>query len=159
MTTMLDIRGLAKSFDGHTVLDHIDLTVAAGSTTAVVGSSGCGKTTLLRLVAGFETPDAGTVTIAGRQVASPERSVAPASPQRRLRRAGRRAVPAPDRRTEHRVRAVRRRPQPRRPQPGEPNCSKPSPSNAHTRLADPMSSPAASSSALRSPAHWPASRC
>ena len=77
MTTMLDIRGLGKSFNGHTVLDHIDLTVAAGSTTAVVGSSGCGKTTLLRLVAGFETPDSGTVTISGRQVASPERSVAP----------------------------------------------------------------------------------
>jgi iron(III) transport system ATP-binding protein len=75
VTTMLDIRGLAKSFTGHTVLDHIDLHVAAGSTTAVVGSSGCGKTTLLRLVAGFEAPDAGTVTIAGRQVASPERSV------------------------------------------------------------------------------------
>ena len=77
MTTMLDVRGLAKSFNGNTVLDHIDLNVAAGSTTAVVGSSGCGKTTLLRLVAGFETPDAGTVTIADRQVASPERSVAP----------------------------------------------------------------------------------
>ena len=77
MTTMLDVRGLGKSFNGNTVLDHIDLSVAAGSTTAVVGSSGCGKTTLLRLIAGFETPDAGTVTISGRQVASPERSVAP----------------------------------------------------------------------------------
>ncbi len=74
---MLDIRGLAKSFNGHAVLDHIDLDVTAGSTTAVVGASGCGKTTLLRLVAGFETPDAGTITIAGRQVASPQRSVAP----------------------------------------------------------------------------------
>ncbi len=77
MTTMLDVRGLAKSFNGNTVLDHIDLTVAAGSTTAVVGASGCGKTTLLRLVAGFESPDAGTVTISDRQVASTERSVAP----------------------------------------------------------------------------------
>jgi iron(III) transport system ATP-binding protein len=77
MTTMLDVRGLAKSFNGNTVLDHIDLQVKAGSTTAVVGASGCGKTTLLRLVAGFETPDAGTVTIGGRKVASPERSVAP----------------------------------------------------------------------------------
>ena len=77
MTTMLDVRGLGKSFNGNTVLDHIDLTVREGSTTAVVGSSGCGKTTLLRLVAGFETPDTGTVTISGRQVASAERSVAP----------------------------------------------------------------------------------
>lgn len=77
MTAMLDIRGLAKSFNGHTVLDHIDLSVAAGSTTAVIGSSGCGKTTLLRLVAGFETPDAGTITISGRQVCGPERCIAP----------------------------------------------------------------------------------
>ena len=75
MTPMLDIRGLGKSFNGHPVLDHIDLRVRAGSTTAVVGSSGCGKTTLLRLVAGFETPDAGTVLISGREVASPQRSV------------------------------------------------------------------------------------
>jgi iron(III) transport system ATP-binding protein len=73
---MLDIRGLGKSFNGNTVLDHIDLSVRGGSTTVVVGSSGCGKTTLLRLVAGFETPDAGTITIAGRGVASPQRSVA-----------------------------------------------------------------------------------
>lgn len=76
MTTMLEIRGLGKSFNGHTVLDHIDLTVRAGSTTAVVGSSGCGKTTLLRLVAGFETPDTGTIVISDRQVAGPDRSVA-----------------------------------------------------------------------------------
>jgi iron(III) transport system ATP-binding protein len=77
MTTTLDIRGLAKSFNDHTVLDHIDLQVPPGSTTAVVGSSGCGKTTLLRLVAGFETPDEGTIAISGRAVASPERAVAP----------------------------------------------------------------------------------
>ena len=73
----LETRELAKSFNGNTVLHHIDLELKPGSTTAVVGSSGCGKTTLLRLIAGFETPDAGTVTIAGRQVASPERAVAP----------------------------------------------------------------------------------
>jgi iron(III) transport system ATP-binding protein len=76
-TTLLDVKGLAKSFSRNTVLHHIDLDLQPGSTTAVVGSSGCGKTTLLRLIAGFENPDAGTVTIAGRQVASPERAVAP----------------------------------------------------------------------------------
>ena len=77
MTPVLDIRGLAKAFGANTVLHDIDLQLQPGTTTAVVGSSGCGKTTLLRLIAGFETPDAGTITIAGRQVASPESSVAP----------------------------------------------------------------------------------
>jgi iron(III) transport system ATP-binding protein len=59
------------------VLRDIDLDLQPGTTTAVLGSSGCGKTTLLRLIAGFETPDAGTTTIAGRQVAGPESAVAP----------------------------------------------------------------------------------
>ena len=59
--SVLDVRGLAKSFNGSIVLDNIDLHLEQGSTTAVVGSSGCGKTTLLRVVAGFEAPDAGTV--------------------------------------------------------------------------------------------------
>ncbi|SEH86005.1 iron(III) transport system ATP-binding protein [Mycolicibacterium rutilum] len=75
--SILQTRQLAKAFNGHTVLDHIDLDLPPGTITAVVGASGCGKTTLLRLIAGFETPDAGTVTIAGRQVAGPTGSVAP----------------------------------------------------------------------------------
>ena len=73
--SILETRGLTKSFGDHTVLDHVDLDVPSGSITAVVGASGCGKTTLLRLIAGFEQPDAGTITIAGRQVAGPGRSV------------------------------------------------------------------------------------
>ena len=77
MTTMLDIKGLAKSFNDHIVLHDIDLDLQQGTTTAVVGSSGCGKTTLLRLIAGFEAPDNGTITIDGRQVASPQGAVAP----------------------------------------------------------------------------------
>ena len=75
--TILEVEGLAKSFHGHPVLHDIDLNLQPGTTTAVVGSSGCGKTTLLRLIAGFETPDAGTIALAGRQVASPESAVAP----------------------------------------------------------------------------------
>ena len=77
MTTILEVKGLAKSFHANTVLHDIDLDLQSGTTTAVVGSSGCGKTTLLRLIAGFEAPDAGTITIDGRQVAGPESAVAP----------------------------------------------------------------------------------
>ena len=71
----LEVTALAKSFDGHEVLHGIDLSVPTGTITAVVGASGCGKTTLLRLVAGFETPDRGTVSIAGREVASQGRCI------------------------------------------------------------------------------------
>jgi iron(III) transport system ATP-binding protein len=74
---LLTVKGLAKSFNGHTVLHGIDLDLQPGTTTAVVGSSGCGKTTLLRLIAGFEAPDAGTIAIDGRQVASAKSAVAP----------------------------------------------------------------------------------
>ena len=72
---ILVARNLAKSFNGSAVLDDIDLRLRPGSITAVVGSSGCGKTNC-SAIAGFESPDAGTVTIAGRQVASPESAVA-----------------------------------------------------------------------------------
>jgi iron(III) transport system ATP-binding protein len=73
---ILEIAGLAKSFGGHRVLHGVDLQLTAGTITAIVGASGCGKTTLLRIVAGFETPDAGTVSIAGQRVAGTGESVA-----------------------------------------------------------------------------------
>ncbi|ULN44857.1 ABC transporter ATP-binding protein (plasmid) [Mycolicibacterium crocinum] len=71
----LQTRSLTKSFKGSTVLHDIDLALAPGTVTAVVGASGCGKTTLLRLIAGFETPDAGSVVIDGREVAAAHRMV------------------------------------------------------------------------------------
>ena len=73
----LAVHGLTKTFTDHPVLDGVDLTLTPGSITAVVGASGCGKTTLLRLVAGFEAPDAGTIDIGGRRVASAAGSLAP----------------------------------------------------------------------------------
>jgi iron(III) transport system ATP-binding protein len=73
----LVVHGLTKTFTDHPVLDGVDLALPQGSITAVVGASGCGKTTLLRLVAGFEAPDAGTIDIDGRRVASADTSLAP----------------------------------------------------------------------------------
>lgn len=58
-------------------LDGVDLDVRRGEFLAVLGPSGCGKTTLLRLVAGFEQPDAGTITLDGVPVAGPDVFVAP----------------------------------------------------------------------------------
>jgi iron(III) transport system ATP-binding protein len=67
----LVVRGLAKSFGPTRVLRGLDLTVPEGQLCAVLGPSGCGKTTLLRIVAGFEAPDAGTVALDGRVVSRP----------------------------------------------------------------------------------------
>lgn len=62
-------RGICKSYGDRQVLSGVDLDVPEGAITAVLGPSGCGKTTLLRILAGFEDPDAGTLRIAGETVA------------------------------------------------------------------------------------------
>jgi iron(III) transport system ATP-binding protein len=67
--TFLELRAVRKSYGSVVALDGIDLSVEAGSRTAIVGPSGCGKTTLLRLVAGFDVPDSGTITLGGEMVA------------------------------------------------------------------------------------------
>lgn len=64
----LVVSQISKTFGRTRVLDGISLDVPDGGSTAVVGSSGCGKTTLLRVIAGFETPDAGTVSVGSETV-------------------------------------------------------------------------------------------
>jgi ABC-type Fe3+/spermidine/putrescine transport system ATPase subunit len=64
----LRIEGLAKSFDGVPAVDGVSLSVARGEILALLGPSGSGKTTTLRLLAGFETPDAGRVVVDGEDV-------------------------------------------------------------------------------------------
>jgi putative spermidine/putrescine transport system ATP-binding protein len=61
----LEVSGLRASYGGPTVVDGLDLTVPAGTLTALLGPSGCGKSTLLRTVAGLLDPDTGDVTIGG----------------------------------------------------------------------------------------------
>jgi spermidine/putrescine transport system ATP-binding protein len=66
--TLLSLGGLAKQFDGKIVLNSLDLDILDGEFITLLGPSGCGKTTLLRLMAGFEHPDAGTITLAGQDL-------------------------------------------------------------------------------------------
>ncbi|SCB37839.1 ABC transporter ATP-binding protein [Rhizobium multihospitium] len=70
--TFLAIKNISKHYGPVHALDNIDLTVAAGSRTAIVGPSGSGKTTLLRIIAGFETPDAGQVVLQSETLADGE---------------------------------------------------------------------------------------
>ena len=67
----LRLRGISAAYGADAVLEHVDLTVPAGAITAVLGGSGTGKTTLLRIVAGFLRPSAGEVVIDGQPVAGP----------------------------------------------------------------------------------------
>ena len=62
------LSGLSKSFDGTQVLVSFDLDVAEGELVSLLGASGCGKTTVLRLVAGLEVPDTGRITVGARTV-------------------------------------------------------------------------------------------
>jgi phospholipid/cholesterol/gamma-HCH transport system ATP-binding protein len=58
-----------KSFDGHKVLNGISLRVNQGETLAVLGRSGTGKSVLLRLIIGLDTPDSGSICIQGQNIA------------------------------------------------------------------------------------------
>jgi ABC-type Fe3+/spermidine/putrescine transport system ATPase subunit len=70
--SFLQLDGLTKRFDGVTAVDDLSLTLEHGEMLALLGPSGSGKTTTLRLLAGFETPDAGRVLVEGEDVTGVE---------------------------------------------------------------------------------------
>ena len=76
---MIRLDDVTKRFGATAAVDGASLCVARGEVVALLGPSGCGKTTLLRLIAGFERPDAGTVAVAGRLAAGPGVWAAPES--------------------------------------------------------------------------------
>ena len=69
MTASVRSEGVSKRFGTYLALEDISLTIAAGEFFALLGGSCCGKTTLLRMLAGFEEPIAGRILIDGQDMA------------------------------------------------------------------------------------------
>jgi len=68
---MLAVRGVSRRFGGRQALDAVSLTLAPGEIICLVGQSGCGKSSLLRLIAGVDAPDAGSIVLNGAEIAGP----------------------------------------------------------------------------------------
>jgi ABC-type sugar transport system ATPase subunit len=72
---VLALNGVTRRFGEYTAVDNVSVEVGPGELLALVGASGSGKTTTLRIAAGYEQPDAGTVTLGGADITGvpPER--------------------------------------------------------------------------------------
>ena len=66
--TQVALHGVSKRYGSHAAVDDLTLTMQTGELVALVGASGCGKTTTLRMVAGFVSPSAGRIEIGGQDV-------------------------------------------------------------------------------------------
>jgi putrescine transport system ATP-binding protein len=65
---IIEIQDVVKTFGDFVAVDHVSLTIREGELFALLGGSGCGKTTLLRMLAGFERPTAGRILIGGQDM-------------------------------------------------------------------------------------------
>lgn len=68
-SAFLQIRDVVKDFSGYKAVNNVSIDIAKGEIFALLGSSGCGKTTLLRMLAGFETPTSGQIILNGQDLA------------------------------------------------------------------------------------------
>lgn len=75
--THLVLSGLTKSFGAARVVDGVDLSIEEGESIVLLGPSGCGKTTCLRMIAGFERPDAGEIRLRDQVLVGPRTFVPP----------------------------------------------------------------------------------
>lgn len=65
--TLIELKGISKSFGNNVILNDVDLNIYKGHALAIIGPSGTGKSTILRIIAGLLTPDTGEVYINGRK--------------------------------------------------------------------------------------------
>ncbi|NCF15249.1 MAG: polyamine ABC transporter ATP-binding protein [Gammaproteobacteria bacterium] len=70
MKNFISIKGVGKHFGNFVAVDNVDLAIEKGELFSILGGSGCGKTTLLRMLAGFEVPTSGSIEIDGIDVTS-----------------------------------------------------------------------------------------
>ena len=68
MNKLIELKGICKSFDGEQVLSDMNLYIRDKEFVTLLGPSGCGKTTTLRIIGGFETPDAGDLLFEGARI-------------------------------------------------------------------------------------------
>jgi phospholipid/cholesterol/gamma-HCH transport system ATP-binding protein len=64
---LIELKGVSKSFGGNIILDNVDLTIYRGEALGVIGPSGTGKSTILRIIAGLTAPDAGEIYVQGQR--------------------------------------------------------------------------------------------
>src|SRR5215216_261822 len=67
---LLQLRGIVKSFGSRTILDGLDFDIEPGARVGVIGPNGGGKSTLMRILAGLEEPDAGEAARASARVSA-----------------------------------------------------------------------------------------
>jgi len=72
---LIEFHAVSKTYEGRVAVRGVSLSVTQGERLVIVGHSGCGKTTLLRLLAGFVAPDTGSITINGDRVAADGRNL------------------------------------------------------------------------------------
>ena len=65
---LLEIRNVTRRFGDFTAVDNVSISIEAGEFFTLLGPSGCGKTTLLRMIAGFDLPDAGQILLDGKDM-------------------------------------------------------------------------------------------
>ena len=72
MSTAIEFQNITKTYENKTIIDHLNLSIQEGEFVTMIGSSGCGKTTTLKMVNGLITPDQGDILVHGENIKTKE---------------------------------------------------------------------------------------